>query len=1125
MLEAILGSGWQSLDICAASLDGQSYDHGKAVFSESLAHGLLRAEPETVADGENGELAINLTSNQSSTQLCGRIFFWPRSPGFEVVAFEVQAVAGSSRWLANGTLHVNVKENRPPVAGTAMALKTDGKEGYALLAGQHIPDEFTVAFWIKPDAVTDDSYILSRHLVSGSNVFMFGFWSFSYYFSLRCYQSCNGGQLAVGRAFIPGGEAGDMVMDTGETVAQVREGRIQPHHVTLTFRCISRGNATHPAQARVTFFRNGQLLYDSSDFGACPDLESAYSDDLQPTDGRLAPLTPWEVGSEYDSGPWDAHLPGMAVLPSNFMRAAFDDIRLYSVELIPTEISRILASDFVDRDSALLFHYTFDTDDERSCRYRQLLSTNAASFSCFMLNDRGDRVDGEFLQRFPYMNSVIGPVQHIPSPFQSRGADIHHSMQELTCAEVPLRASDVDGDLLTFHLVHPETGATLVSQNTATPSVRFCDTVGTRRDVEVVFDVCDAPGLCASQFTGLGKVIVHVFAKGPQVLAFQHLPDTAQLRLVFSEPTNMAPVTGDHLMELLVFTGSPPLLASDVLDSVWEQGGQGLRLLLRSETSANLSEARGRGAASMVVDLKAEGYLRDRNETTFFTYGTGPPLQEVRCLPGTALLPGERDCRGCGLGFFLDPEEPDGQCKPCRPGYFAATGAVQECLPCARGTWQSAAGSSLCHNCTSFILGSTTSEMASTYAAACVCPEKTALIQGDRGGPECSACGEGLECPEGVGVPFQSRGFFAREVLLNSSDSSDSPVLVAMPRLVKCAVGKCLGGLELGTCPLLQDGLACSHCVRGHKWDGQQCAECSAHNNLALMGLGMVCLILSVGLARRITQQPVFSQTTETLAAYVTILANMMQALGAVADLPLQLEQDSLWAVLELLKWFSLSADILDLSCVYSGGASMSYLFAVLVQPAMITLVVVTSYLRALLVKINWALVFSNVGTLMLLLFLSSARLALLPLQCADNPDGSSSVLTYRSTLCWESGEHVAMVASSFASALFFIAGPVSAVAWAVRVYPQRLQRPGGVQFMLAWRFAFDRFSAECYGYSVIFLLRNLMVAAIPMIFVNSPRAMVFLLNLVLVCGMAVQVRLFPWRNYYANFVDAAGLL
>ena len=33
------------------------------------------------------------------------------------------------------------------------------------------------------------------------------------------------------------------------------------------------------------------------------------------------------------------------------------------------------------------------------------------------------------------------------------------------------------------------------------------------------------------------------------------------------------------------------------------------------------------------------------------------------------------------------------------------------------------------------------------------------------------------------------------------------------------------------------------------------------------------------------------------------------------------------------------------------------------------------------------------------------------------------------------------------------------------------------------------------------------------MILVNEPQAMVFLLSLVLVCGMATQVRFFPWRS------------
>ena len=48
-------------------------------------------------------------------------------------------------------------------------------EGYAILGSAStiaIPSEFSVAFWLKPDAVTDDSYFFSRHSILGDNVFL-----------------------------------------------------------------------------------------------------------------------------------------------------------------------------------------------------------------------------------------------------------------------------------------------------------------------------------------------------------------------------------------------------------------------------------------------------------------------------------------------------------------------------------------------------------------------------------------------------------------------------------------------------------------------------------------------------------------------------------------------------------------------------------------------------------------------------------------------------------------------------------------------------------------------------------------------------------------------------------------
>ena len=304
------------------------------------------------------------------------------------------------------------------------------------------------------------------------------------------------------------------MLNTGKTVAAIRAGQIEAQHLTLTFKCLSRGNRTHGARGRLSLYRDAELLFWSEDFSGCPDKDEAFSKEPQPTDGRLPPLTPWEVGAEYDGGPWDEHLPGMAVKPSNFLRAAFDDIHFYSAELTPAAVSELYSTQSVGSAAEeLLFQYTFDSDDAETCRFRQL---EKAGKRCFQINEKEDRIDLPALDRFPFINSAIGPDKRVMSPFQSPGAPIHYSLAEKTCAEVRLQGADADGDALEFHLVADDLAdagsVSLVSEgSTANSAIRFCDAVGGRRDVNVHFDACDTLGLCSSQFTGLGDLFAILF--------------------------------------------------------------------------------------------------------------------------------------------------------------------------------------------------------------------------------------------------------------------------------------------------------------------------------------------------------------------------------------------------------------------------------------------------------------------------------------------------------------------------------------------------------------------------------------------------------------------------------------
>ncbi|CAJ1396523.1 unnamed protein product, partial [Effrenium voratum] len=1070
VVQASLG-GWKTLEICATFHAALNEVQDAHCTLPTLTGGRLKVA--------GAETLLRLTARAS--QLCGEALFLPEVPGFEKAIFHVQATDLSGRVLTTtGELHLEVDVNHAPVAGKARAVKTDGKSSYALLGYSPTPSEFTLSLWIKPEVLTEDSYIISRHLVTGDNILMFGLWQFRYFFSLRCRRSCNGGQLANHAAFMPEEEDDQLVFETGLTAKQIRDARIEAHHVGLTLRCLTRGSAEEPAKALLVMYRNGQMIYRNY-IATCPDDEADYPE---------LSFTPWELGSEFDGGQWDEDLQ-MAVTPSNFLRATFDDVRLFNAFLSEQEMADLVSNPSSVRPQALMLHYTFDADDQDACTVRRLMNSSAA---CFDFNEDNRRVDEAALARFP-LNSWIGSEPaHVPSPFPIAGAVVRCAMPEKSCAEVQLHGSDADGDTLDFRLrtAYPA-NASLVGQ-----TLRFCDALGGRRDVEIHYDTCDSHGACASEATGFGLLILHIFPLGPQLVAFQYLPMPHQLRLVFNQATNQPSPTA--VREQLVQVSG--LDKADVLDVTWEGvEGKAVRLLVRP--SVRIRE-------DAKVTLSEAGNLRDAQATSFPAFGDGL-LEILQCAPGTTLSPGQVTCQGCGPGQYLDQE----QCRPCRPGTFALQ-SVEICETCPRGRWQSAWGASGCVACAESIRNATTLELGATSDSLCRCPQSTFLIK--RTTAACEACTSGLHCPGGNEPPLQAAGYFAHEVLFE--DAALSAV-----RLVACAPLRC-PQRALGTCPERQTGLACSRCEAGYQWRTKSCEECTLEGNLAPIGLLVCAVQLIIGLIWRMVgpmgEKTFFNSDIATIAALVNILANVLQALGAVAELPLRFENSM--PIFEALKVASLSVEVLAPECAFRGGPEMLYVGSLSVLPCMLLAMLVAAKIRQCLrCQVNWSYIFSCQGTLVLLMYLSAARLAALPWQCAQNPDGSSSVMAFRAVLCWESRSHFLMLMGSLGALILFTVTPLAAIFWAVWVYPSRLQRPGGIHFMVRWRFAFGRFSAKSYSYSVVFMLRNLAVALVPVLLVNIPQLNVLLLNLTLTLGMAIQVRLFPWRTYTPNLIDAAG--
>ena len=70
------------------------------------------------------------------------------------------------------------------------------------------------------------------------------------------------------------------------------------------------------------------------------------------------------------------------------------------------------------------------------------------------------------------------------------------------------------------------------------------------------------------------------------------------------------------------------------------------------------------------------------------------------------------------------------------------------------------------------------------------------------------------------------------------------------------------------------------------------------------------------------------------------------------------------------------------------------------------------------------------------------------------------------------------------------------------------------------YRFLFQRFSAKCHFYTPIFLVRNFMIAILPVVFSDYGHRQVFLLACVLMIFGFVQGWLRPWRGLPPNILD-----
>ena len=152
---------------------------------------------------------------------------------------------------------------------------------------------------------------------------------------------------------------------------------------------------------------------------------------------------------------------------------------------------------------------------------------------------------------------------------------------------------------------------------------------------------------------------------------------------------------------------------------------------------------------------------------------------------------------------------------------------------------------------------------------------------------------------------------------------------------------------------------------------------------------------------------------------------------------------------------------------------------------------------------------FGAVGTVFMSIFIS----------CDMHPNGVSTMQAYRQVTCWDpESEHQHMLTIGALASLVPVAF-LSLCAWVTYSLPRRL-RQGDTVFLHTFAFLLFRFRPGAYQYVLVLLLRNFVLAVVPMI-PDVASEVFFSATVVVVCTL-LSLSMSPWAVHQANHLDVA---
>eukprot|EP00931_Biecheleriopsis_adriatica_P056953 TRINITY_DN33782_c0_g1_i1.p1 TRINITY_DN33782_c0_g1~~TRINITY_DN33782_c0_g1_i1.p1 ORF type:complete len:1737 (-),score=245.39 TRINITY_DN33782_c0_g1_i1:121-5331(-) len=488
------------------------------------------------------------------------------------------------------------------------------------------------------------------------------------------------------------------------------------------------------------------------------------------------------------------------------------------------------------------------------------------------------------------------------------------------------------------------------------------------------------------------------------------------------------------------------------------------------------------------------------------TFSKTPEAEEA-LLDGRVQRFGPSECLPCDVSSVSKPGA--SSCNACMPGTFRNS-SLASCKLCEPGRFQPQDGSSECALCDQVLPGSSSPQGASNEAE-CFCGQGTFM----RAGQGCIACLEGMRCPGGSGVPLQKAGHFAKVI-----DEAEREYSVYLCRnTLQCPEGPpetCASGRDPET-------IACNNCLVDYHKDGAgTCLKCTDLDRMPFLAILMGMLVFG-SIMIVLMKVDLSKQRLTTLTVLMTggQLVTALQALGAVRSLTIDW-QEPVRSFMGLLSLLTLDFDVANTSClVAQDGPLPKFAMQILTYPFLFT-VLLSGFMLSKFTRnpVSVDSFYNLNGTVLFVLFISMTLAMLMPLQCINNPNGTSSVAANPGVVCWQSDEHLAMAVLSFVGIIIYPVAILSWTTWTVLQYPSRVASGTGLMLNIRYRFLFGRFRAECYYFGLFYLCRNTLIALIPVAFANAPVGQVISMGAVLLIALAIQAYLWPWRTMFSNASD-----